>query len=526
MNTPTRLLTGLVLAAGMIAPLPAQEAPPPPAAEFDDNYPASSPAELDALLGPIALYPDDLVSLILPAATETTDIVLAARYLEAGGSVDRVDQQPWDESVRAVAHFPEVVTMLNEDLSWTQQVGDEFLLQPAEVMKSIQRLRAKAYAAGTLRDTAQQKVLVDGDVIRIVPAVENVVYVPHYSTEVVYVDSPVYYREPCITFGVGWSIGSWHRWDCDWYNHRVWVYYSHNAWRDHRYYYRHRAYSHYDRDRDHRNGRAWNPPPRRNRPGSPGYDHRGDGDRDDRRHAGGDRNRDHRNDHRDSGSRRSQPSSPTEVVTRDVVDHQRRNGRDSATPTGRQGSHDRDRDRTRNDSDSTRSPGAYRPRNVPATSTTPARHSSPTTTVTSNVVTTPRPAPRSTGDAERTHVSRSHSDSTRERNTTRNVQVYTPERRSPTSSVAASVRNSAPARVAESRNSSSTSRSTSSRAESSRAGSSNGSHASSSRSSGGSGRSSASSSSSDSGRSRGSNRSDDNNNSNSSSGSGRSGRGR
>ena len=214
MQNPIRLCVGLMLAVGMTGPLQAQPEIPP-ASTVAENYPASSPAELDDLLGPIALYPDDLVALILPAATETTDIVLAARYLDSGGSVAQVDRQPWDESVRALAHFPEVVAMLNEDLSWSQQVGDEFLLQPAEVMKSIQRLRARAYAAGTLRDTPQQKVLVDGNVIRIVPAVDDVVHVPSYRTEVVYVDRPVYgYAAPLITFGVGWHIGSWHRWRC------------------------------------------------------------------------------------------------------------------------------------------------------------------------------------------------------------------------------------------------------------------------------------------------------------------------
>lgn len=514
MNTPTRLLSGLVLAVSMIAPLPAQEEPLPPAAEIDDNYPASSPNELDALLGPIALYPDDLVSLILPAATETTDIVLAARYLNDGGSVDRVDQQPWDDSVKAIAHFPEVVTMLNEDLEWTQQVGDEFLLQPAEVMKSIQRLRAKAYAAGTLRDTPQQKVLIDGNVIRIVPAVENVVYVPRYNTEVVYVDSPVYYREPCITFGTGWYIGSWHRWDCDWYNHRVWVFYSHNSWRDHRYHYRHRHYSH--RDHDHRHGRAWNPPPRRTHPGSPGYHHRRDNDRNDRRHAGPDRNRDNRNDNRRPGSRNAQPSNPTDVVTRDVINSQRNNGRTPGTRDGR----NRDSNRNRDDSDSTRTPGGYRPRNA---NVNPPANSTGSTTV----VTPGRPNTRSHSESTRPHVTRSRAETNRDRSSNRTEQARSPERRSPTSVVANSVRNSSSARVSESRSTTSTSRTTTARSETTRSTGSSNSNASSGRSQVGSQRSSNSSSSSDSGRSRGSSRNDDNNNNNNSdNNSGRSGRGR
>lgn len=327
MKNPTRFCVGLVLAAGVIAPLPAQDGIPP-ASTVAENYPASSPAELDELLGPIALYPDDLVALILPAATETTDIVLAARFLENGGSVTDVDRQPWDESVRALAHFPEVITMLNADLSWTQQVGDEFLLQPAEVMKSIQRLRQKAYAAGTLRDTPQQKVLVDGDVIRIVPAVENVVYVPSYRPEVVYVDRPVYgYAAPLITFGIGWHIGSWHRWGCDWHHHRVWVFDTHRHWRDHRWHHHHHHSGHHLWTWDH--GRAWHPPHHR-RHAHRDLHHRWHAGHDDhrrldrahrdfrRRDHDHDRRRDHIRD-RDEHRRRtvtrvSRPSNPSEAV--------------------------------------------------------------------------------------------------------------------------------------------------------------------------------------------------------------------
>src|SRR5471032_40877 len=54
-----------------------------------------SPDQLDQLLGPIALYPDPLVALILPASTVPSDLTLAANYLAGGGAAAGIDAQPW-----------------------------------------------------------------------------------------------------------------------------------------------------------------------------------------------------------------------------------------------------------------------------------------------------------------------------------------------------------------------------------------------------------------------------------------------
>ncbi len=418
MKNPAHMFVGLLMAVGLINPLPAQEEPAS-SPEIAENYPASSPDELDDVLGPIALYPDDLISLILPAATQTTDIVLAARYLDAGGSIDDVDQQPWDESVRALAHFPEVVTRLNKDLRWTQQVGDEFLLQPAEVMKSIQRLRAKAYAAGTLRDTPQQKVLVDGNVIRIVPAVENVVYVPTYRTEVVYVDEPYYRREPCITFGFGWTLGSWYRWDCDWYGSRIWIFSSHRTWREHRWHNYHGGYARHDRGWDRHDGRAWNPPPRRFLPGHPGYHARHD--RTGNWSGGyvdghGNRDRDRRgHDGRTPEVRRGSPSSPTDVVVRDVIANQKHHGEN----------HDRRGD---NHDNRGRRPQAATPSHPATTAAIPPAHrATGTTTV------TPARSPQ-THDNDRSYLTRSRQETSHESTNNRTVRAYSPPRSSTSTS--------------------------------------------------------------------------------------------
>ena len=167
-----------------------QQPPPPP--------PSSQPApqttlqpftqeELKQLLGPVALYPDALIALILPASTVPSDVVLAARYVAGNGDPARAGGQPWDESVKSLVRYPDVVRWMDENLAWTTQVGEAFLEQPADVMNAIQFLRTQARAAGTLVDTPQQKVVEEQSCIRIVPAEPDVIYVPQYDPEVVYV---------------------------------------------------------------------------------------------------------------------------------------------------------------------------------------------------------------------------------------------------------------------------------------------------------------------------------------------------
>ncbi|MDR1283668.1 MAG: DUF3300 domain-containing protein [Opitutaceae bacterium] len=208
----------------------AASAPAATAAMLDDE-------ELDKLLGPVALYPDPLLALILPAATESSDVVLAARWLAAGGDVEKIDEQPWDESVRALARYPEVVKWMDENLAWTQQLGAAFLAQPADVMKAVQRLRVRAKEAGNLTDTPEQNVVVEKDYIRIVPAEPEIIYVPRYDPLVVYYPSTVtYYYGPPVIFGPPYRSGAWLRYDCNWLGFNIWigswgpVYYRRPAW--------------------------------------------------------------------------------------------------------------------------------------------------------------------------------------------------------------------------------------------------------------------------------------------------------
>lgn len=176
--------------------------------------------QIEILVGPIALYPDVLVALILPASTRPSDIVLAARFLERGEDPDTLAAQPWEESVKSLSRYPEVIAYLDENLAWTQSLGDCFLVQPVEVMDAIQAVRARARAKGLLTDTDEQAVVVEDGEIRIVPTRSTVIYVPRYDSDYLYV-TETWYPGPFLSFGIGYGIGAWLSYDCDWRYHRV-----------------------------------------------------------------------------------------------------------------------------------------------------------------------------------------------------------------------------------------------------------------------------------------------------------------
>ncbi|MEI8313768.1 MAG: DUF3300 domain-containing protein, partial [Verrucomicrobiota bacterium] len=170
--------------------------------------------KLARLLAPVALYPDALIALILPASTVPSDVVLAARYLKANGDPDQAASQPWDESVKSLTRYPEVLAWMDQNLEWTASLGEAFVEQPADVMSAVQTLRQQAKAAGNLADTPQQKVVEEESSIRIVPADPDVIYVPQYDPQVVYIQS--YTSVPFVTFGLGCAVGMWLSYDFDW----------------------------------------------------------------------------------------------------------------------------------------------------------------------------------------------------------------------------------------------------------------------------------------------------------------------
>jgi Protein of unknown function (DUF3300) len=183
-----------------------------------DDYTPFSADELDDMLAPIALYPDPLLAQMLPAASFIDQIDEAARYVGQYGTSADVDDQPWDVSVRAVAHYPDVLFMMDQKYDWTVSVGQAFVNQEDDVFDSIQRLRAEALAEGNLVSTPQQQVIDEDGIISIVPVEPEVIYVPQYDPTEVYFEPPAY---GLITFGVGLPIGVWLNRDCDWHGHRI-----------------------------------------------------------------------------------------------------------------------------------------------------------------------------------------------------------------------------------------------------------------------------------------------------------------
>jgi len=186
--------------------------------------------ELDELCAPIALYPDSLLAVMLPAATDPVQIVLAARFNQAGGDAAQLDNQPWDDSIKTLAHYADLTQWMADNLEWTKAIGDAFRDQPEDVMAALQRLRTRARTVGNLRDTPQQRIVTEQETIRILPAETDVVYVPRYDPDSVYSVMP---PSGCawITFSFCWRIGGRHHYDFDWHRHSVCVYERTPEWR-------------------------------------------------------------------------------------------------------------------------------------------------------------------------------------------------------------------------------------------------------------------------------------------------------
>ena len=196
---------------------------------------ALSAEQMDNLLAPIALYPDPLLAQVFPASTFVDQVEQAARYLRGNNNqVTGVDNQSWDVSVRSVAHYPQVVYMMSDKLDWTTALGQAYVNQSTEVLTSVQRLRARAKSAGYLISTPQQTVIVEQEVIKVVPAQPQVIYVPTYNPQVVYVQpessgpsTGTVVAAAAISFGVGLAIGAWLNNDCNWHSHTVYY----HGWR-------------------------------------------------------------------------------------------------------------------------------------------------------------------------------------------------------------------------------------------------------------------------------------------------------
>lgn len=202
--------------AAQPAPPPAPPNLPPGAAPRD----ATSSAALEALVSPVALYPDPLLALILPASTVPNDIAAAAGYLVQYGDASQIDRQPWDPSVRGLAHYPALLSWLADNASWTQALGAAFLGSPAEVMAAVQRVRSRALASGLLASTAQQQVVTSDQGIQILPAQPQAIYVPSYDPAVLAADPSM---AASIDFGPACAVGDWLSFGIEWDTGSLWM---------------------------------------------------------------------------------------------------------------------------------------------------------------------------------------------------------------------------------------------------------------------------------------------------------------
>jgi hypothetical protein len=155
-----------------------------------------SPAQLDTLLAPVALYPDPLLGEMLVSAAKPAMIGALAEWLRSqalrGSELqDAAVTSGFDYSHATLVLFPDVVEWMAGRPDWTAQVGSAFAADRSAVFASIQRLRARAKSTGALTSTAQQQVetrtTASGEpAIVIEPANPQIVYVPQYNPQVVY----------------------------------------------------------------------------------------------------------------------------------------------------------------------------------------------------------------------------------------------------------------------------------------------------------------------------------------------------
>ncbi len=251
-------LPGLLVFLGTVSFGPmlfGQDAPPadqgPPPGESQPPPPPLNQDQLQNLVAPIALYPDNLLSQILAASTYPIEVVEAQQWLQQNRGLkgqqlmDAAKQQNWDPSVQALVAFPDVLTRLNQDIRWTTDLGNAFLAQQADVMHAVQVLRGKAQANGKLQSTPQESVVTETQngqsAIQIQPVEPGVIYVPVYNPAWVW-GPPVYGFYPPLFypgidvgfsflpgidlgfyFGGGWGLwgGFGWGWGPDWFGGRI-----------------------------------------------------------------------------------------------------------------------------------------------------------------------------------------------------------------------------------------------------------------------------------------------------------------
>ena len=202
----------LALAAAQFggpAPLAAQTVTPTAVAG------AQQTPDLRVLVARIALYPDDVLSLVLPASTATLDVVEAARFLGKREQDSSLTPDPtWDPSVIALLNYPEALKLMDSDLDWTNQLGQAVTDNLEQVLDAIQAIRSEAMKAGYLASNQQVSVTQTvattataggTEPITITSTDPDVAYVPAYDPAPIVTQSyaaaaPIAYPEPYLNY--------------------------------------------------------------------------------------------------------------------------------------------------------------------------------------------------------------------------------------------------------------------------------------------------------------------------------------
>jgi len=195
--------------------------PPPPDYGDQQGYDQPQPGygqqpqaltadQLEQMVAPLALNPDQLIALMLAASTYPAQVQDADHWRQAQGNVSS-DQiaygaslQAWDPSVKALTAFPQVLAEMDQNIQWTAALGNAYYNQPQDVLQAIQIMRQRAQAAGNLQSTPQEEVNNNQGYIQIAPVNPQVVYVPAYNPWAVY-GQPV---DPYPGFSLAGAIGS------------------------------------------------------------------------------------------------------------------------------------------------------------------------------------------------------------------------------------------------------------------------------------------------------------------------------
>ncbi|MGO1078933.1 DUF3300 domain-containing protein [Inquilinus sp. CA228] len=218
----------------LLAGLPPLAAPGWAAAGAPAQAAPKTAPDLRDLVARIALYPDDLLSLVLPASAAPLDVVQAVRYLDKRGKDPSPAPDPnWDPAVIALLNYPEALRLMDSDLDWAEQLGQAVAGNLNGVLDAIQGIRNEAVGAGYL--ASNDKVTVTRQpapagtspgaaagkqTVVIRSADPDIVYVPTYSPAMVvnqtYASAPpvayptpyLSYQSPAAPFFTGLLFGT------------------------------------------------------------------------------------------------------------------------------------------------------------------------------------------------------------------------------------------------------------------------------------------------------------------------------